>query len=517
MTTMLLPIDYQYYLAIPPLNSIPGYISQNGPLVIFLLIISFYIIVTLYHTLLTSRNGKSSYAVRPVPSFLPFGIDVAFTFAVSFLRNEMFTMIAGHMSLLGHTAEYRMMGTQLVITDDPENIKSIMSARFADWGKGKILKGIWNDLLGDSIFTADGHSWELQKNSLQPHLAKNRSSDLRIAEQHMRSLLSKIHEKGYKAGVNVSELMTQYSLGLVTDVFLGERQTTSKGRSSAEFSKALDRLMSLNSMRTIFGPLGLLFPTIFLRSDILTIHEYINERIQRVSSIEVLKRDDGQNLSLVDALHSTNADNDDIKNQLIAVLIAGREPIAISLAWTLYELSRNPEILRKLRAEIVNSIGLNHDPTYAELGRMSYLQNIIKETFRMYPSLGINMRTALVDTELPHGGGPDSKEPVLIAKGTRVVYSVLCTQRRPELVGSDAHIFNPDRWDNWKGEKWTYAPFNHGPRTCLGRSFAICQIAYVLVRLFQEFETVELENGDEMKLKFELNVKPAKPVICRFG
>ena len=69
----------------------------------------------------------------------------------------------------------------------------------------------------------------------------------------MGLLLSKIHEKGYKASVNISELMTQYSLGLVTDVFLGERQTASKGRSSVEFSKALDRLMSLNSMRTIFG------------------------------------------------------------------------------------------------------------------------------------------------------------------------------------------------------------------------------------------------------------------------
>lgn len=65
----------------------------------------------------------------------------------------MFTMINHHMDLLGHTAEYRMLGTQLVITDDPENTKFIMSTRFGDWGKGKVLKGIWNDLLGDSIFT----------------------------------------------------------------------------------------------------------------------------------------------------------------------------------------------------------------------------------------------------------------------------------------------------------------------------------------------------------------------------
>lgn len=76
------------------------------------------------------------------------------TFAKSFLSNQMLTMIASHMALLGHTAEYRMLGTQLVITDDPGNIKAIMSTSFGDWGKGKVLKGIWQQLLGNSIFTS---------------------------------------------------------------------------------------------------------------------------------------------------------------------------------------------------------------------------------------------------------------------------------------------------------------------------------------------------------------------------
>lgn len=55
-------------------------------------------------------------------------------------------------------------------------------------------------------------------------------------------------------------------------------------------------------------PFGLLFPTIFLRSDIRTIHEYIDERSQRVSSARSSERDDGQNLSLVDALQSSNTE-----------------------------------------------------------------------------------------------------------------------------------------------------------------------------------------------------------------
>lgn len=141
----------------------------------------------------------------------------------------------------------------------------------------------------------------------------------------------------------------------------------------------------------------------------------------------------------------------------------------------------------------------------------------LKPILYQYSVVGINMRTAIVDTTLPHGGGDDSIEPVFISPGTRVVYSVLCTQRRLDLIGPDAKTFNPDRWDNWKGDKWTYLPFNHGLRTCLGRSFAITQVGYVLVQLFQEFETVGLaDSGEELKIKVELNVKPAKSVFCIF-
>ncbi|RFU25706.1 hypothetical protein B7463_g10634, partial [Scytalidium lignicola] len=105
-----------------------------------------------------------------------------------------------------------MFGTHLVVTDDSENIKSIMSTRFADWGKCKIPKGIWNDVMGDSVFTADGHAWELQKDSSQPHLSKNRSTNLRVAEQHMRLLLSKIYEKGPRVGINMRTALVNTEL-----------------------------------------------------------------------------------------------------------------------------------------------------------------------------------------------------------------------------------------------------------------------------------------------------------------
>ena len=81
-------------------------------------------------------------------------------------------------------------------------------------------------------------------------------------------------------------------------------------------------------------------------------------------------------------------------------------------------------------------------------------------------------------TVLPTGGGPDRTSPVLIPKGSAVAFSVYAMQRRPDLYGMDAELFQPERWDeemplqqDATNAKWGYLPFHGGPRTCLGSKY----------------------------------------------
>jgi cytochrome P450 len=92
----------------------------------------------------------------------------------------------------------------------------------------------------------------------------------------------------------------------------------------------------------------------------------------------------------------------------------------------------------------------------------------------------VNSRTAVKTTVLPVGGGVDGQSPVLVPKGTMVGYSEYSMQRDPRIYGMDAAIFNPDRWDehlrlknNPTASKWSYLPFNGGPRVCLGSELFI--------------------------------------------
>jgi len=137
--------------------------------------------------------------------------------------------------------------------------------------------------------------------------------------------------------------------------------------------------------------------------------------------------------------------------------------------------------------------------TRANLQKMTYLNNILKETLRLYPSVPVNTRTALRTTFLPTGGGPDRRSPVLIPRGAPVAYSVYSLHRRADLYGEDAEHFRPERWEEDLGlfrdettAKWGYLPFNGGPRICLGMDFALTEAAYAMVRILQRFPIIKM-------------------------
>jgi cytochrome P450 len=160
-------------------------------------------------------------------------------------------------------------------------------------------------------------------------------------------------------------------------------------------------------------------------------------------------------------------------------------------------LARHQNVLDRLRSEINSIVGIGVDArasTRNDLKKMTYLNLIIKEVLRLYPSVPVNSRTALKTTTLPIGGGPDGKSPVLLRKGEAVGYAVYAMHRRKDLYGDDAHYFRPERWegDELKNIGWGYLPFNGGPRVCMGQDFAILEAAYTIVRIIQKYPIVEL-------------------------
>ena len=192
-------------------------------------------------------------------------------------------------------------------------------------------------------------------------------------------------------------------------------------------------------------------------------------------------------------LAKTTKDPIELRSQLLNILLAGRDTTAGLLGWTCWSLARHPAIYNKLRTLIIEAFGTYDKPraiTFSSLKACTYLQHVMKEALRLFPSVPLNIRQATRDTTIPLGGGPDGTSPVYIKKGQEVGYSVYVMQRREDIWGKDAAIFNPDRWAD-KKVGWEYLPFNGGPRICLGQQFALTEVGYVLTRLIQKFDRME--------------------------
>jgi cytochrome P450 len=256
------------------------------------------------------------------------------------------------------------------------------------------------------------------------------------------------------------------------------------------------------------------------------VDEFVNGFIEKALALSPqeleLKTNHDEGYTFLHAIAAYTRDRKTLRDQLISILLAGRDTTACTLAWIIYELSLQPEIVKKLRHEIIEKVGLERTPTYEDLKDMKYLQSVLNETLRLYPVVPYNVRFALKDTTLPSGGGPDGQQPVAVLKGTPVGYSVLVMQRRADLYPPPESGFPavdkyvPERWEKWTPKPWTYVPFNGGPRICIGQNFALTEMGYTLVRLFQRFDTVENRMDGFPGLHADIVLQPGKPVKLAF-
>jgi hypothetical protein len=147
--------------------------------------------------------------------------------------------------------------------------------------------------------------------------------------------------------------------------------------SSPELGKILTRLANqilINPRR----PLNPLVPrkTFFKGIKVIDdfIDPYIDETLRLTPEELSTKTKSEQGYTFLHALAGFTRDRKVLRDQLIAVLLAGRDTTASTLSWTFYELARHPTVVKKLRDEIIENVGLERPPTYDDLKKMKYLQ-----------------------------------------------------------------------------------------------------------------------------------------------
>ena len=244
---------------------------------------------------------------------------------------------------------------------------------------------------------------------------------------------------GWTDTIDLQVLFFRLTLDSATQFLFGESVnsqldqagdiTNGSGKDDNSFSYAFDRSQFILATSARLGNNYWMMHTPNFHRMVDRVHRFVDYFVQKAMESGGEKPQVTEDYVFLNALAKETQDPTELRSHLLNILLAGRDTTASLLGWFFHTIS-DPEyqhVFRRLRRIVLDEFGTYSNPreiTFERMKSCQYLQWCINEALRLYPVVPMNVRTALTDTTLPTGGGPDGQSPVFIAKGVDVGYSV---------------------------------------------------------------------------------------------
>ncbi|KAK1585379.1 cytochrome P450 [Colletotrichum navitas] len=422
---------------------------------------------------------------------------------------------------LGHTWWFKTPTGWMLMTDEPANVKEMLATNFNDFSITGPRRDVTLPILGpESIFSSNGDVWHRARAMMRPTFVRNQIADLRCFERHVGNLMARIPKDG--STVDLQELLYMMTMDSATDFMFGHstNMLTEPSPEARHFTSTFEYITVRSALRTRLGLLAFLDNDKKWHEGLATIHRFCDRYIERArdelaaSKGKTDKADPERGyVFLNEVMGQPGVTPEYVRAQLLSMILAGRDTTASTLSSLFWILARDGDVMRKLRREVDELQG--RQPSWEEMKDMKYLNMVLKEILRLYPTVVTMSRGTERDTTLPMGGGPDGKAPVFLTKGTLVRWSIFHMQRRKDLYGEDADEFRPERWEE-RRPTWDYIPFSGGPRICIGQQFALTQMSYFVVRVLQTFKDISPRDDRPMQQTLGITAKLANDVLLSF-
>ncbi|KAH9483172.1 Cytochrome P450 monooxygenase 75 [Psilocybe cubensis] len=431
-----------------------------------------------------------------------------------------------------------------LVTTEPEHLKAMLGTQFDQFEKGSETRTLVYPLLGTGVFAADGKLlsflpklcsdasiisfsgdlWKFHRSMTRPYFTKERISDFENFDRHAEDAISQLKGR-LRAGYPVDfqqDLVARFTLDsatvflfgndvkslagvlpyphYITDIPSTERQT--EEHPALRFVNAFAEAQTIMAWRLRYGYMWPLaeFWHDRIKGPMKVVHDFVDPIVAEA----IKKKREGhgnvkekEEETLLENLVNSTEDHITLRDEIMSLLVAGRDTTASGLTFVVYMLAEYPEVLRRLRAEVLEKVGRHRTPTYDDFREMKYMKAVINETMRLYPAVPFNVRASKCATVLPSKPGSQDR-PMYVPANTRLPYATFVMHRRTDLWGPDAREFDPDRFLDDRLHKYLipnpfiFIPFNAGPRICLGQQFAYHEMSFFLVKLLQQFSGISL-------------------------
>ncbi|KAK8086085.1 hypothetical protein PG994_001059 [Apiospora phragmitis] len=434
---------------------------------------------------LTRRRFKQQHGCRPVRKRFRnrdpiLGLDAVWGAVQRGQAGTMLEWLHWRNSTYGPTFAARM---GLHLPGSAGGDAAVLATRFHAFGHGDTRTGSFGPLLGRGIFVSDGARWHESRSLLRPNFAREQIADLAQLERHLGLFLSLVPGSG-DITIDLQTLFFRLTIDTASEFLFGTsvdslRALKESGglignggtkTSDSAFAEAMNDAQSDILLR---ARLSWFYHLQSHPRGAAAVKFFVDEAVRQREALDLEKSGSsavGEKYVFLRELAKATKDRKVIRDELLNILLAGRDTTASLLSNLFFVLAKRPDIWAKLQAEVAGLEG--RLPTYETLKNLKYVKYCLNESLRLHPVVPLNNKQAMEDT------------------GTVVAWSVYTLHRRREYYGDDADEFRPERWETLR-PSWEYLPFNGGPRICVGQQYALTEAAYVTTRLIQEFERIE--------------------------
>lgn len=406
---------------------------------------------------------------------------------------------------------WSVMGRHLYVISDAELIDTVHREHGRDLHKSRALMEA-KVLLGNGLLTNEGSDHLRQRRLVQPAFHRDR-----IREYAARmATAAETHSLSWRDGDQVD--MTADMSALTLDIVGRTLFSADLRADAAEVGEALTVLLEA------FPKLMLPGGQIISRIPGTSLHglpaelDALDAMVQRLIDDHRDAGDTGDLLSMLIAASEDGRGMDDaqLRDEVMTLVLAGHETTAMSLTWTWYLLSTNPQAATELREELRRVLGpQGRTATFADLAELHLTRATIHESLRLFPPAWIIGRVTTTDLTV---AGWD------LPTGSIILTSQYAMHRDPRYWDS-ALRFDPARWLDDDGKfsekapgqpRGAWFPFGYGKRQCIGDQFALTEATLALATLARDWAP-ELVPGTPIEPLGAVTLRPrhGMPMVLR--
>ncbi len=401
----------------------------------------------------------------------------------------------------GDIVRIRLLLWSAYLVNHPDGVKHVLQEHQQNYNKDLYPYQIFKPLLGRGLVTNDGESWLQQRHLMQPAFHRKRLAAFgTLMTQATLAMLDRWQNfAGHDQPLDVGAEMLHLTLYIVGKALFNidlSDETFIVGQAITTVNKLLSDYIyapfpSLNVPTLRHRRLQVACRTLDkVVNGIITQRRRQNTDTGDLLSMLLVARDEGTGQGM---------DDQQVRDELITLLIAGHETVSTALTWTWYLISKHPEVERHLHAELNTVLG-GQIPTVDHLAKLPYTRTVLEETLRLYPPAWVFGRKAVADDEI---GG------YFIPANSMIVLSPYITHRHPAFW-DNPEVFEPERFTPERSASrphYTYFPFGGGPRMCIGSNFALMEMQLILATVAQHYKLRQVP-GHPVEPEALLSLRP---------